>query len=264
MAGVARTVPPNPNQNDPFFQNTRTILIGNNTIAIEACRAAAGSLGYTVEVLGSSMHGEARIMAASFVTLALLRASELTAAGRIPPVRHCLLGGGEITVTLKGSGKGGRNQEAALAAALLLHTVHVSGTNALHKHGTAPEHPGTPVMLFAGTDGQDGPCDVAGAIAEPSTVSVAWAEHLRRGTSRANRRELTRISNGGENQSNGDENQSNGGENQNNGGENQSAVGLATALLDNNDSYAFFSLTTNHYRPGITGTNVMDLYVTLI
>jgi len=70
-----------------------------------------------------------------------------------PPA--CLLSGGETTVTLRGTGKGGRNQEFALAAALDIDDVD------------------NLVVFSAGTDGTDGPTDAAGAVADPKTVSRA-------------------------------------------------------------------------------------------
>jgi len=84
-------------------------------------------------------------------------AREIVAAGRParPPV--CVISGGETTVTLRGGGLGGRNQEFALAAAIALEGV-----------------PG--VLVFsAGTDGTDGPTPAAGAMADGATVSRAAA-----------------------------------------------------------------------------------------
>jgi hydroxypyruvate reductase len=77
---------------------------------------------------------------------------EIQATGR--PVRRpaCLLSGGETTVTVRGSGKGGRNLEFVLAAALAL------------------EGSGAATILSAGTDGIDGPTDAAGALADHHTV----------------------------------------------------------------------------------------------
>ena len=82
-------------------------------------------------------------------------AKEVIASGH--PVRPpaCLISGGETTVTLKGNGKGGRNQEFALAAA-----IELDGLN--------------DVLLFsAGTDGTDGDTDAAGAMADGHTCARA-------------------------------------------------------------------------------------------
>lgn len=127
---------------DPRLARTTTHLIGSNRIALEAARAKAESLGYAVEIASATMEGEAQEVGA--------------AHGRAlvdgPP--RVVLWGGETTVTVTGDGRGGRNQEAALAAALEL-------ANA--------ERPA--VLLCGGTDGIDGPTDAAGGIATPRTVS---------------------------------------------------------------------------------------------
>ena len=102
-------------------------------------------------ILSSFIEGETREIARMHAALAL----EVRASGNPlkPPV--CIITGGETTVTLKGKGKGGRNQEFALAAAL-----DIAGL------------PDT-VILSAGTDGTDGPTDAAGALADGATVSRA-------------------------------------------------------------------------------------------
>jgi hydroxypyruvate reductase len=94
------------------------------------------------------LHGEARELGRRLAALALaLRRSE--------PI--VLLGGGETTVTLRGSGRGGRNQELALAAARVL-----DGSEGI-------------ALLAAGTDGSDGPTDAAGAFVDGGTRSRALA-----------------------------------------------------------------------------------------
>jgi hydroxypyruvate reductase len=79
-------------------------------------------------------------------------AKEMLATGRPLRAPACILSGGETTVTIRGSGMGGRNQEFVLAAAIAL------------------EGSGPVTVLSAGTDGTDGPTDAAGAIADSSTV----------------------------------------------------------------------------------------------
>ena len=109
--------------------------------------AAAGKarqLGYKPLVLSSSIQGEAREVAR--VHAAILRDA---------PTNSCLLSGGETTVTVRGQGKGGRNQEFALALALDIQGVP------------------NVVALCAGTDGTDGPTDAAGAIVTGKTITDA-------------------------------------------------------------------------------------------
>jgi len=127
---------------DRQLEHTTTHLIGSNRIALAAAKAKAEVLGYVVEIASSTMAGEAREVGAEHAQALL--------DGR-PRV---LLWGGETTVTVTGNGRGGRNQEAALAAATAL---------------AESERPA--VFLCGGTDGIDGPTDAAGGIATPQTVS---------------------------------------------------------------------------------------------
>ncbi|MHB8977138.1 MAG: MOFRL family protein [Trichloromonadaceae bacterium] len=108
-------------------------------------------LGYTPLVLTSSLTGETREVAAVHAAIA----RELVASGQPLPPPVCLLSGGETTVTLRGSGRGGRNQEFALAAALGIAEL------------------ADVVILSGGTDGTDGPTDAAGAIVDGSTLHRA-------------------------------------------------------------------------------------------
>jgi hydroxypyruvate reductase len=87
-------------------------------------------------------------------------AKEVLLSGNPIPSPACILSGGETTVTLKGRGKGGRNQEFALAAAL-----QIAGWEEI-------------VVLSAGTDGTDGPTDAAGALADGRTYKRAKAMGL--------------------------------------------------------------------------------------
>ena len=99
------------------------------------------------------MTGEARDKACELVHTARAVQQRLTSSDK--PV--CLLAGGETTVTIRGSGLGGRNQEMALAAGLEL--AHDTGIYA----------------LFAGTDGTDGPTDAAGGFAG-SGEALTWSD----------------------------------------------------------------------------------------
>ena len=136
-----------PKPGDKVFNDVHNIVIGSNRIALEAAASEAERMGYRTTILSSRIAGEAR-NAAQFHTAVLL---EAVASGN--PVRPpaCILSGGETTVTVRGDGKGGRNQEFALAMASAL-----AGT---------PEV----LCLCAGTDGTDGPTDAAGAIVTGET-----------------------------------------------------------------------------------------------
>jgi len=161
--GAAGNLPETPKPGDPLFQNVHNIVVGSNRLAIEAAAAKGRALGYRTLILSSTIQGETREVAG--VHAQILR--ELRSSGH--PVRPpaCILSGGETTVTVRGSGKGGRNQEFALAAALEIAGLRDS------------------LVLSAGTDGTDGPTDAAGAIATGETLSrgaglgLDAAAHLR-------------------------------------------------------------------------------------
>jgi hydroxypyruvate reductase len=151
--GAAGKLPETPKPGDPLFQNVHNVVVGSNRLAMEAAARKSSSLGYRTLILSSSMQGETREVAR--VHAQILR--EVCSSGH--PVRPpaCILSGGETTVTVRGSGKGGRNQEFALAAAIEIAGLRDS------------------LVLSAGTDGTDGPTDAAGAIANGETLSRAAA-----------------------------------------------------------------------------------------
>jgi glycerate 2-kinase len=136
-------------EGDPAFQKVYNLVVGNNFLAIKAARKAAQDLGYRPVILSSLVEGETREVAKVHAAIA----KEVLLSGNpiIPPA--CILSGGETTVTLKGKGKGGRNQEFALAAAL-----EIAGWEEI-------------LVMSAGTDGTDGPTDAAGAFVDGKTVS---------------------------------------------------------------------------------------------
>jgi hydroxypyruvate reductase len=152
-AGAAGKAPETPKPVDPLFRNVHNVVIGSNRLSLEAAAGQAKALGYRTLILSSTMQGEAREVAR--VHAQILR--EVHLSGH--PLRRpaCILSGGETTVTVTGSGKGGRNQEFALAAA-----IDIAGLN-------------DALVLSAGTDGTDGPTDAAGAIATGDTVKRAAA-----------------------------------------------------------------------------------------
>ncbi len=143
-AGLA---PETPKPGDPAFDRTRTVLVGTNFQALLAAWHMAETLGYSTLVLTSHLTGEAREMANLFLGMA----RDISENG-VPLSRPaCVIAGGETTVTLHGHGKGGRNQEMALA--------FLAGLARDAKNAE------TAVFLAASTDGSDGPTDATGAFA---------------------------------------------------------------------------------------------------
>ena len=140
------TQPETPKPGDPLFENVRNVVVGSNRQALDAAAQRASQLGYRPVLISDAIEGEAREVATAHA------AQALQTSGRV-----CLIAGGEPTVTLRGAGKGGRNQEFALAAAVAL-----AGTHHI-------------VALSAGTDGTDGPTDAAGALVDGATVARAAA-----------------------------------------------------------------------------------------
>lgn len=156
VKGAQGKIKETPKPGHPAFDNTDHFIIGNNFQALDSARLYAKSLGYNTVMLTSLLTGETRD--AAYFHAAIVR--EMTQSGHPAGPPACLLSGGETTVTLKGSGKGGRNQEFALASAIAL-------------EGLEPV-----VLLSAGTDGTDGPTDAAGAIMDGTTLARAGAKGL--------------------------------------------------------------------------------------
>ncbi len=130
------------------LDRVENLIVGSNRQAIDAAAAHARELGYHTMVLSTFVEGETRDVAN--VHAAIVK--EILSSNRPARRPACILSGGETTVTLRGSGLGGRNQEFVLAAAIAL-------------DGFGPY-----TILSAGTDGSDGPTDAAGAIADQSTL----------------------------------------------------------------------------------------------
>src|SRR5574341_232415 len=150
-AGAHGNVPETPKPGESLFALVGTLIVGSNYQALEAARDEAQALGFTPMILSSFIEGETREIARMHAALA----REVRSSGN--PVRPpaCLISGGETTVTLRGAGLGGRNQEFVLAAAL-----DIAGL-------------GPVAVLSGGTDGTDGPTDAAGAIADSATIARA-------------------------------------------------------------------------------------------
>jgi hydroxypyruvate reductase len=162
--GAAGGVPETPKPGDPVFENVHTVIVGDITAAAGAAVDRAEALGYQPRLGATDVQGEARDVGARFGTT--VRATH-EAMGR-EPASTCLIMGGETTVTVTGTGRGGRNQELAL--------------------GAAPPIAGLPQVLVGsfGTDGTDGPTDAAGAVVDGTTLKRAAAHGLDPRTAMAN------------------------------------------------------------------------------
>jgi glycerate-2-kinase len=198
--GLAGEVAETVKHNDASLENTRNIIVASLHQAMLAAQVKSGTLGIVAKICKGNLQGEARdagrwLAQVARAELATMNTNET----------RCLLCGGETTVTVRGKGMGGRNQELALAFAL-----EISGLQGVN-------------LLSAGTDGSDGSNDAAGAFVDGDTVVTTHR------------------------------------------------LGLdAMAYLDDNDSYHFFqnfdaaSGAHSHFKPGATGTNVMDMQIILL
>ncbi len=182
-----------PKEGSTIFDNVENTIIGSNRKALEAAKKKAESFGLKAEIISSEITGEAREAGKWLADIARSKLSN-----SLNPLK-CLISGGETTVTVKGSGIGGRNMELALSFA-----IEIEGINGI-------------TLLSAGTDGTDGPTDAAGAIVDGETVKKARA------------------------------------------------IGLnPEEYLYSNDSYNFFKKIDGLFITGPTGTNVMDIQITII
>ena len=141
-------VPETPKPGDPIFDRVNNVLVGSNRQSLDAAAERAKALGYEVVIASRELCGDARDAAAALSRHVRQRATTAR------PV--AILAGGETTVTVKGSGRGGRNQEMALHFALACKDMQV-------------KFPW--VFLSGGTDGRDGPTDAAGGLVDPCTLS---------------------------------------------------------------------------------------------
>ena len=145
-------IPETPKASDSVFRNTVNIILGNNTLACDAARKTAQRLGYDTRILSTTLAGEASEAGLYFAQLA--KDIDSGKSGIAKPA--AIIAGGETTVTIRGKGKGGRNQEMALAFAIELYRIYPSSSNIF--------------FLSAGTDGSDGPTDAAGAFVTPALM----------------------------------------------------------------------------------------------
>ncbi len=149
--GLAGKRPETPKGTEVFFEGTENLIVGSLEGALKAAERKAEDLALDTRLRSAAVEGEAVDAAACLARTALKARTALGQEDR--PI--CLLSGGETTVKVTGTGKGGRNQELALAFA-----IEIAGAMGI-------------TMLSAGTDGTDGPTDATGAIVDGGTVAEA-------------------------------------------------------------------------------------------
>jgi glycerate 2-kinase len=153
--GSAGEIEETPKPGDPKFNNVLNVLIGSNRVAVIAAKEQAERLGYSVKVIDDLAEGEATELAAAHAAIV----KEIYHSGTVRRPA-CVISGGEATVTLRGDGLGGRNQEFAVTTAL-----EIDGLDGV-------------VALIGGTDGTDGPTEAAGGIVDGGTVRRGKARGL--------------------------------------------------------------------------------------
>lgn len=153
--GIRGSIPETPKPGDVVFNNVTNIIIGNNRMALASACRKAEELNIKPVIVDDQLQGDVVVIAERIVTASLACRSDDAA---VSP--ECLLFGGETTIKMTGKGLGGRNQHLALLCSSLL-----------------KGKPGITV-LAAGTDGNDGPTDAAGAVVDSETSEVADSMHL--------------------------------------------------------------------------------------
>jgi glycerate 2-kinase len=151
-AGARGRLPETPKPGDAAFARATTIVIGSNSLSLDAAAREARRHGLRTVLLTARLEGEAREVSQALT--AILR--ECAESGRPVPAPVCLLAGGETTVTVRGGGRGGRNQELVLGAVPAL--------------ASFPRHA---VVASLATDGIDGASEAAGAVADQQSQSRA-------------------------------------------------------------------------------------------
>jgi glycerate 2-kinase len=148
-----------PKSEDPAFQNSKHVLVGNNAQACAAAAKTARRLGYRVMILTSRLQGDNGEAARFHMSIA----NEVIFERRPLHRPACIISGGETTVRVAGGGKGGRNQE------FVLHCVRQLACL-----------PAPCLVASLGTDGTDGPTEAAGAIADNTTLvrSMKYGAHF--------------------------------------------------------------------------------------
>lgn len=150
MQGEAGALAETPKPGDPLFSRVTTVLAARNRDAVEAAARAGRQRGLRVQVVTETVCGEARKVGERLAAMAAEEREKLA-----PGEQLCIVSGGETTVRVTGKGRGGRNQELALAFAMAIE----------ERQGIT--------LLSAGTDGIDGPTDAAGGIVDGETAALA-------------------------------------------------------------------------------------------
>jgi glycerate 2-kinase len=145
--GLNGKIPDTLKKNHPVFDRVHNIILGSNYFALQAAAGRARQLGFNTVLLTSVLTGEAREAGRFLYCLA----KDIKKKGLLVAPPACVIAGGETTVTIRGSGTGGRNQEMALAVLSEMHDCEEESEGIY--------------FLSAGTDGNDGPTDAAGAFA---------------------------------------------------------------------------------------------------
>jgi glycerate 2-kinase len=158
--GSAGRLPETPKSGDAVFEKVNNILIGSNILCLKAAQKKALALGYDSVILSSQITGEAKEVARVLCGIA----RDVKKYGLLAGTPACIITGGETTVTLRGTGQGGRNQEVALAflAEIEIYPQETEGV----------------FFLCASTDGNDGPTDAAGAFASNEVLNRSQKARL--------------------------------------------------------------------------------------
>lgn len=173
QAGARGEIEETPKPDDPLFANVENVIVASNVLAVEAAATQANELGLSTIVMSTFVEGEA-----SEVGLVLAGvAKEIARYGRPVTSPGCVLFGGETTVTVRGSGIGGRNTELALGAAVGIREM------------------GSQVLVASlATDGGDGSSPSAGAIVDGTTIARGEALGLEHDAALANNDSYTYLS----------------------------------------------------------------------
>lgn len=151
LLGKEGKVEETPKPGEVIFEKVYNYSVGSNILALRAAKKEAISLGFNTLILSSSIVGETREAARFHCAIA----REILSTGNPLQKPACIISGGETTITIKGRGLGGRNQDFVLTGAFEI--------NGLEKV----------VLLSGGTDGTDGPTDASGAIVDHTTIQRA-------------------------------------------------------------------------------------------
>jgi glycerate 2-kinase len=160
QAGEKGLIEETPKKGDPALSKVTNILLGTNYTALLAAAKKAKLMGYNTAVISSQIIGEAREAAKLFFGIA----RDILIHDLLLKKPACVIAGGETTVTLRGSGRGGRNQEISL-----------SFLSQMEKDRDQAEGI---YFLSASTDGNDGPTDAAGAFATKDILRVSIKKQL--------------------------------------------------------------------------------------